>query len=170
MPINIRLEQPEDIEAVRRVNLDAFPEPAEANLVDALRASVAACISLVAEQDGEIIGHIMFSPVHLKEQQTTVKMAGLAPMAVSYAHQNKGIGSALVMEGLKIAEMQGYHVVVVLGHPEFYPRFGFVPSLPHGIKSEYDVPAEVFMILAFEEDVLEKLEGTIVYDDCFNDL
>ncbi|MFK7846775.1 MAG: GNAT family N-acetyltransferase [Rhodothermales bacterium] len=170
MPINIRPEETEDIEAIRRVNLDAFPQPAEANLVDALRTNVTNCISLVAEEGEEIIGHIMFSPVELKEQRTTVKMIGLAPMAVSSAHQNKGIGSALVNEGLKVCAAQGFEVVVVLGHPAFYPRFGFMPSQPHGIKSEYDAPAEAFMILAFEADTLDKLEGTIVFDKCFNDL
>lgn len=168
--ITIRPEQPEDIEAIRHINQDAFPSDAEADLVDALRKQVDTYISLVAERDKVIVGHIMFSPVTLKGEESYIRMAGLAPMAVLSGYQNQGIGSALVKEGLQVCEEQGYQVIVVLGHPNFYPRFGFVPSVRFGLRSEYDVPDEVFMVREARAGLLEGLNGVFKYDDCFNSL
>ena len=165
--IKIRPEIPADIEAIRSVNLDAFPEADEANLVDALRTHALGHISLVAIHETEVVGHIMFSPAGLKGQALKFSMAGLAPMAVLGTHQNLGIGSQLVEAGLEACKEKGYAAVAVLGHPEFYPRFGFVPSVQFGIKSEYEVPEEVFMIQELEKDVLSEVEGILVYHECF---
>lgn len=155
--------------AVRLVHLDAFPSSAEADLVDALRTQ-ATCLSLVAETDADVVGHILFSPMQLKEQETPVLLAGLAPMAVLSSHQNKGIGSALVEAGLDACEAAGYGLVAVLGHPAYYPRFGFLVAAKHGLQSTYDVPPEVFMVKAFQDEVLEALTGTLVYHRCFDEL
>ncbi len=169
MSLQIRKEQRDDIAAVRRVNLDAFPSVAEADLVDALREA-AACISLVAESDAGIVGHILFSPMQLQEQNALVQIAGLAPMAVRTTHQNKGIGSALVEAGLDACKAAGYGLIAVLGHPAYYPRFGFSVAAQHGLQSTYDVPPEVFMVKALQEGVLDSLTGTLVYHPCFDAL
>ena len=125
--MHIRHETNQDIGAVRTLNIKAFDTPSEADLVDSLRGNVQPLISLVAEQDQHILGHIMFSPVTLSGHPG-LNMMGLGPMAVAPPHQRKGIGSQLVHAGLEQCRKLGCIVVVVLGHPEFYPRFGFVPS------------------------------------------
>lgn len=169
MSLQIRKEQRDDIEAVRHVNMDAFPSAAEADLVDALRQA-ATCISLVAESDAGIVGHILFSPMQLQAQNTSVQIAGLAPMAVLSTHQNKGIGSALVEAGLNACNSAGYGLVAVLGHPAYYPRFGFSIAAHHSLQSTYDVPPEVFMVKALQEGVLDSLTGTLAYHPCFDAL
>ena len=164
----IRLEQPADVAAIHAINGAAFETSAEADLVDALRAQAAPTISLVADHDGSIVGHILFSPVSLTGHDE-LKIMGLAPMAVVPAQQRRGIGSALVREGLEHCRARGSGAVVVLGHPEFYPRFGFVPASRFGITSEYDVPDEAFMALELEIGVLEGKTGAIRYHPTFAD-
>ena len=137
----IRAERPEDVQEIRDINIEAFDTEAEANLVEVLRNSGIPLISLVAEEGGGLIGHILFSPVTLEDGKSSLSIAGLAPMAVLPNWQNKGIGSKLMEEGLRHCKHFGYAAVVVLGHPGYYPRFGFVPSVNYGMKSEYDVPA-----------------------------
>ncbi len=128
----IRAEEEKDCAAVYAVNASAFETLAEAHLVDVLRSQVRPVVSLVAEDGGEIVGHIMFSPVSLSGHPK-LKIMGLAPMAVTPEHQRKGIGSALVRAGLEQCQQLGFGAVVVLGHPEYYPRFGFVLSAPLGM-------------------------------------
>jgi putative acetyltransferase len=147
----IRAETAEDIPAVRRVNELAFGQPDEADLVDALRATAQPHISLVAVSDGRVVGHIFFSPVTLEAQDSIL---GLAPMAVLPEYQRQGIGSRLVREGLKECQRIGCDVVVVLGHPEYYPRFGFVPASRKGLRCEYPVPDEVFMVAELKPNAL----------------
>jgi putative acetyltransferase len=162
--MNIRFEQPGDIEKIREVNLQAFETETEANLVESLRNADVELISLVAEENGEVIGHILFSPVILGD----LKIMGLAPMAVLPDRQNKGVGTKLVKAGLQDCEKAGYEAVVVLGHAGYYPRFGFVPSVNFGIKSEYDVPPEVFMVKELREGALKGAAGTVKYHPAFN--
>ena len=166
----IRKEKTEDIEKIREINFQAFETEAEANLVDKLRRSGMSLISLVAEVKGEIVGHILFSPVKLAGNKSDLKIAGLAPMAVKPDSQNQGIGTALVKSGLIHCKSEGYQAVVVLGHPDYYPEFGFVPSSKYGIKSEYDIPDEVFMIKELENDALTDCTGTVKYHEAFNRL
>jgi len=147
----IRAEKESDRDAVFAVNLSAFETPAEATLVDVLREQAQPVLSLVAEKNGNVVGHIMFSPVSLSENPD-LKVMGLAPMAVAPEHQRKGIGSALVRAGLEQCRQLGFVAVVVLGHPEYYPRFGFSPSSRFGIDSEYEVPEEVFMAVELESE------------------
>jgi putative acetyltransferase len=118
---------------------------------------------LVAEEDREIVGHIMFSPVSLSGH------ADLPPMAVVPSRQRQGIGTALVREGIEQCRANGDDAVIVLGHAEYYPRFGFLPASGWGILSEYDVPDEVFMALELVEGCLAGRSGTIRYHRAFAD-
>lgn len=162
----VRAEQERDRAAVHAVNVAAFETSSEADLVDALREQAEPVVSLVAEDNGVIVGHIMFSPVSLSGHPG-LKMMGLAPVAVSPEHQRKSIGSALVRMGLEQCKQLGFVAVVVLGHPEFYPRFGFSPSTRFGIDSEYEVPDEVFMTKELQPAALDGKTGTVKYHAVF---
>lgn len=168
--MNIREEQLSDIEKIYQVNTEAFETKAEADLVNALRNSGCNYISLVAEIESKIVGHILFTPVELTENKNNLKIMGLAPMAVVSQFQKNGIGSKLVNAGLEICKSQGYEAVVVLGHPAYYPKFGFVPSVNYSIKSEYDVPAGVFMVLELAPEALKGHKGIIKYHEEFNNV
>jgi len=168
--MHIREEQPSDKDKIWDVNSEAFDTDAEANLVNALRSSTCTCISLVAETEENVLGHILFTPVELTGNENTLNLMGLAPMAVLSQYQNRGIGSELVKAGLQHCQLMGYDAVVVLGHPEYYPRFGFVPSVKYCIRSEYEVPDDVFMILELEPGVLRGHKGVIKYHEAFNSL
>jgi putative acetyltransferase len=121
---------------------------------------------MVADDDGEIIGHIMFSPVVL-DGHPELKIMGLAPMAVVPARQRQGVGSALVRAGLEECRKLGFGAIVVLGHPDYYPRFGFSPSTRFGITSEYEVPENVFMVMELRPSYLHGASGTIRYHAAF---
>ncbi|MEN8170633.1 MAG: N-acetyltransferase [Pseudomonadota bacterium] len=166
--MNVRKEQPSDIEKIWEVNSEAFETEVEANLVDALRSSGCAYISLVAETEHKVVGHILFTPVELSGYENKLKIMGLAPMAVLSQYQNQGIGSKLVKAGLEYCQSLGYDAVVVLGHPHYYPKFGFIPSVKYGIKSEYEVPDEVFMILELIPESLKNHRGVIKYREAFS--
>ncbi len=165
----IRAEKKDDQDAIFAVNASAFETPAEATLVDMLREQAQPIVSLVAEDQGNVVGHIMFSPVSLSENHD-LKVMGLAPMAVAPEHQRKGIGSALVLAGLEQCRQLGFVAVVVLGHPEYYPRFGFSPSSRFGIDSEYEVPEEVFMAMELVPDALSGKTGRVKYHNAFSNV
>jgi putative acetyltransferase len=148
---------------VREVNELAFEQPAEARLVDALRAVARPTVSLVAVDDGRVVGHIFFSPVTIEGPQGVSTAMGLAPMAVRPGRQNAGIGAALVREGLAACATLGERVVVVLGHPHYYPRFGFVPAATQGLSCEYPVPDEVFMVTELAPGALRGRAGLVKY-------
>ncbi len=167
--MQIRAEKENDQDAVHTVNVSAFETPSEADLVNAIREQAKPIVSLVAEDDGEVVGHIMFSPVSLSGSPN-LKLMGLAPMAVAPKHQRKGIGSALVRAGLEQCRNLGFAAVVVLGHPKYYPRFGFSPSSQFGIDSEYDVPEEVFMAMELQPEALSGKTGTVSYHAAFRSL
>ena len=167
--MQIRTEGVADIAAIRALNKAAFDTSTEADLIDALRGRAVPIISLVADDAGTIAGHIFFSPVTLLGHDT-LKLMGLAPMSVLPAHQRGGIGSALVRAGLTRCKELGCDAIVVLGHPEYYPRFGFVPASCFGLSSEYDVPDDVFMALELEPGILRGHSGVIRYDAAFANL
>ena len=152
--MTIRAETAEDIQAVRRVNELAFGRPNEAALVDRLRANARPYISLVAASNGQVVGHIFFSPVTIEAADSASLILGLAPMAVLPAYQKQGIGSRLVREGLRECRQIGCEAVFVLGHPEYYPRFGFVPAIQKGLRCEYAVPDDAFMVAELKPDSL----------------
>jgi len=165
----IREEEPKDYPAVYAVNASAFETPAEANLVDILRREAHPIVSLVAEENGAIIGHILFSPVSLTDYPD-LKIMGLGPVAVVPAYQRKGFGSALITAGLKKCIALGFGAAIVLGHSAYYPRFGFIPSLRYGIRSEYDVPDDVFLVTELQLGYLQGASGIIKYHPAFNDV
>ena len=163
----IRPEREEDYESVRRVIELAFGQPDEADLVDALRRLASPYISLVAVQDDEIVGHIFFSPVTIHTDDSAFEAIGLAPLAVLPDRQNLGIGSALTREGLEACRRAGGEIVVVLGHPNYYPRFGFYTAREKGLACEYDVPDEHFMVAELSEGALAGRRGLVKYHPAF---
>lgn len=167
--MRIRVEKEQDREAVRAVNEAAFESPAEADLADALREGACPVVSLVAEDEGAIVGHVMFSPVRLRGRPD-LRLTGLAPIAVIPERQREGIGSALVRAGLEACGKLGFGAVVVLGHPGYYPRFGFVPATRFQIVCEYDVPEGAFMIAELKPGYLHRAAGTVQYHAAFNRL
>src|SRR5215831_14354547 len=161
--LTIRAETPEDIPAIYHIHTAAFGRPNEADLVDALRQHNALTISLVAILDACLVGHITFSPITITSSTATIEALGLAPMAVLPVYQRRGIGSQLVEAGLTACHHTPYGVVVVLGHPYYYPRFGFVPAKPLGIVWEHDVSEEVFMVKEIREGALARTRGVVKY-------
>ncbi len=157
--IDIREEQTGDAEAIRRVNTEAFGQLQEAQLVDALRSDCSDLLSLVAVDGQDIVGHILFSPAFLGD----VEGMGLAPMAVIPARQRDGIGSELVPAGIAKLEERGCPFVIVLGHADYYPRFGFEPASARGVRCEWDVPDDVFMLLVFDETTMRGVSGLARY-------
>jgi putative acetyltransferase len=164
--IQIRPETAADVPGIHAVNVAAFETRLEANLVDRLRQAAHPTVSLVADDGGKIIGHILFSPVTLSGDPDA-KIMGLAPMAVLPSEQRRGIGSALVREGLKRCKELGYGAVVVVGHRDYYPRFGFKSASTFNLKSEYDVPDDVFMALELTPIYLQDKSGTIHFHPAF---
>lgn len=164
----IRPETSVDHAAVREVNRLAFGGGDEARLVDALRDGGYARVSLVAEEGDQIVGHILFSDLPIVTPGGTVPALSLAPMAVIPSHQRRGIGSSLVREGLRACREAGHRIVIVLGHPEFYPRFGFSAKLAELLRCPYSGPA--FMAVESVPDALRDIEGEVRYPPPFEDL
>ncbi len=160
--IIIRAEAPEDYAAVRRVNALAFGRDGEAKLVDKLRAA-SPHISLVAVEDSEVVGHIFFSPATVESYPADFAAVALGPMAVLPEHQSRGVGSRLVARGLEECEARGHDAVFVLGHPDYYPRFGFSPSAAKGIRCEFPVPDEAFMVVELRPGALGGRTGLMKY-------
>ncbi|MEZ6131173.1 MAG: N-acetyltransferase [Planctomycetaceae bacterium] len=169
MTVAIRPEDEQDRTAIWHVNQQAFDGDAEANLVDALRDGGFAEVSLVAEVDGEIVGHILFSPVVIITKAGTVDALSLAPMAVLVRFQRQGIGSKLVKTGLEACRDVGHRIVVVLGHPEFYPRFGFSSELARPLESPFG-NGEAWMALKLVSGALDGVEGRVEYSTPFTAL
>lgn len=163
----MREEIPGDAAAVRRVNCQAFGRRAEADLVEALRRDDAVALSLVAERAGEVVGHILFSPVAIEGAAGLRPTVSLGPLAVLPAAQRGGIGSALVREGLERCRHDGHGVVVVLGDPGYYSRFGFAPAAAVGLRSEYAASPEAFMALELVSGALAGMGGLVTYDPAF---
>lgn len=164
----IRAEGPEDSAQVRRVNALAFGQPSEADLADRLRTACAEALSLVAEDDGKVVGHILFTPAGIEGWSSSGM--GLAPMAVLPDHQGHGIGSALVKRGLDILRERGCPFVAVIGHPDYYPRFGFEPASKHGLVSQWEgIPDAAFMVLVLDRRAMEGVSGVVRYRDEFNE-
>lgn len=167
--MTIRPETASDRAAVRAVNEAAFETSAEADLVEALRERAEPTFSLVAEEGGRVVGHILFSPVGLAGHPE-LGLFGLAPMAVEPSLQRRGVGSALVRAGLEACAAAGGRAVVVLGHPEYYPRFGFRPASGFGLSCRWEVPDEAFMALELEPGALAEAEGEVAYHPAFDEV
>ncbi len=157
----IRDECKADFQAVREVNRAAFGRDDEADLVDALRAGFHSRVSLIASLDQEVVGHIMFTDLVIVTNGGDVKALALAPVAVAPEFQRRGIGSALVTKGLEVARSRGGQIVVVVGHPEFYPRFGFSPELAKRLRAPFSGPA--FMAVELIPEAMKCVEGLVRY-------
>lgn len=163
----IRSETAADYAAIRQVNQRAFGQDGEAQLVDALRAGGYVRVSLVAEVDGQVVGHILFSDLPIACGTGTVPAVALAPMAVLPPWQRQGIGAALIRQGLEVCRAQGQRAVIVLGHPQYYPRFGFSPDLAQQIESPYACAA--FMALELTPAALAGVRGRVLYPPPFTE-
>ena len=161
--ISIRPERPEDSAAVVSINDRAFAGTAESRLVEAIKQSGRPVISLIACSGDTLVGHIFFSPVQTHSEGPTIATLALAPMAVCPAFQRRGIGTLLVEAGLTEAARQGCQVVVVVGHPAFYPRFGFAPANGMGLRSVYSSVGDAFMALELSKGVLAGRTGFVEY-------
>jgi len=161
--ISIRRETSDDIEAIRHVNRAAFGRPHEAALVDALRAAGGLTLSLVAVDRRAVVGHVAFSPVTIESECSVFAAVGLAPMAVLPALQRQGVGTELIRRGLEECRQLGQPIVVVLGHPDYYPRFGFEPAGRHGLRCSFDAPAEAFMVAELLAGALAGRRGIVRY-------
>ncbi len=165
--LEVRLEVEQDAGAVRVVHEHAFGRPNEARVVELLRAEARPYLGLVAVEAGQVMGHIAFSPATLESDGASTAIMALGPMAVHPDRQRRGLGSALVREGLAACRRMGHAVVAVLGHPEFYPRFGFVPAAPLGVTCEYPAAEVAFMIAELTAGSLKGRRGTVYYDPAF---
>ena len=161
--IGIREEQPRDIEAVRELNVWAFGQAQEADLVDELRQNCNDLLSLVAVIQNQVVGHILFSPATIESRQRMVHGMALAPMAVLPEYQRQAIGSKLVHAGIEKLRILQCPFIIVLGHAEYYPRFGFEPASHHGIRSEWEVEDDTFMILVLNEPEMKSISGVAKY-------
>jgi putative acetyltransferase len=167
--MEIRAERSEDISAVHKVNVAAFERENEADLVDRLRG-IESTFSFVAVEFEQILGHIFYSPVEIEgECADNLFILGLAPIAVLPEHQRQGIGVSLIQHSLEACARLGCKAVVVLGHPEYYPKFGFVPAKEKGLRCEYVVPDEVFMVLELESGALKGCSGIVKYRSEFRE-
>ncbi len=169
LDVLIRPETPDDYAAIREVNLAAFGSPLEAALVERLRGDGLVIASLVAVDDaGQVVGHILFSPVRIMTTRgDQMQVASLAPMSVLSSCQRSGIGSMLVEHGIEVCKRAHYHAIVLVGHPRYYPRFGFTHALVAGLKNLFAAD-EAFMGMEFVRGALSEIEGCVVYPEAFN--
>jgi putative acetyltransferase len=162
--IAVRRERMGDAEPIRSVNTRAFGQTEEAGIVDTLRHRCPEGLSWVAVRDDQVVGHVLFTPAVIESETRVVHGMGLAPLAVLPEVQGQGIGSQLVRAGLAEMAQAKQPFVIVLGHPGYYPRFGFVRASGYGIVSEYEnVPDEAFMILVLDEVALKAVSGVAKY-------
>lgn len=165
-------ETEDDVASIREVVIAAFGQTSEAQLVDAIRHSphFIAGLSIVAVEDGNVLGHILFSPIVIQAEKRTVPALALAPLAVTPARQREGIGSQLVQAGLSKCRELGHSIVVVLGHPYYYRRFGFQPASQFGVQAPFPVPDEAFMVLELQPGALRNVTGTVRYPAYFDEV
>lgn len=163
--MNIRKETEKDYSSVRKVNESAFETNEEADLVDSLRKNPNYIpeLSLVAEENNEVIGHILFTPLKIINSEADNNLLALAPMAVLPKYQKKGIGSAMIKAGFEKAQELGYKAVIVLGHPDYYPRFGFIRAEKFDIHPPLEEWKEAFFAKELENGSLKNVSGIVSY-------
>jgi putative acetyltransferase len=166
----IRPETPEDIPAIFEVNFQAFAHYDEAHLVNTLReASIFnPQLSLVAVCGERIIGHILFPPLTIESPLASVPAVALAPLVVHPDYQGLGVGSTLIEEGLGACRRLGHRIVIVVGHPGYYPRYGFRSARAFGIIAPFHVADDVFMVLGLDPHALDGIRGTVRYPEAFD--
>lgn len=159
--LEIRVEQSGDLAAIHEVERLAFGRDGEADLVDALRRAGGLTMSGVAVQGGEVLGHIAFSPAVIESSSSKAEALALGPLAVLPARQRQGIGAALVRWGLEECRRQGHRLVFLVGHPDYYPRFGFQPAGRLGFECPFPVPPEAFMVAELQPGALRGCGGKL---------
>lgn len=172
----IRKETPEDYTRVVEMTEKAFDtmpfsDGTEGKLVEKLRKAETFIseLSLVAELNNQVVGHILFTPILIDNGQELFESLALAPVSVLPEYQNQGIGSKLINEGHKIARKLGFDSVIVLGHPEYYPKFGYKPASTWGIKATFDLPDNnAFMALELTHGALNKVSGKVKFPSEFD--
>lgn len=166
----IRPARPEDLLAIKELTRAAFKKEGEADLVETITNSDDLVLSLVAESAGGIIGHVLFSRMSLEsEVSSESKVVGLGPLSVSPGYQKQGIGSQLIKSSLEILE-KDWDAVFLLGHSEYYPKFGFLPASKFGIKSTFDCADENFMCFELKTGALKNASGVVHYCKAFDNL
>ncbi|HLL85370.1 MAG TPA: N-acetyltransferase [Longimicrobium sp.] len=170
--LTIRAESPGDAAAIAAIHRRAFGQEDEPRLVDALRESDAFIpeLSLLAEEDGAVVGHVLVSRVVVRTPRGDVPALSLAPLGVEPGRQRRGVGTALMREALKRARASGYGLMVVLGHPPYYARFGFVPAKAYGLYCRWPVEDEVYRVLELRAGALAGVEGEVLYPPPFDAL
>ncbi|XXX71950.1 N-acetyltransferase [Sorangium sp. So ce134] len=164
--MRLRPERPGDEAGIRAVHIAAFPSALEAELVDRLRGAGRASVSLVAEMERDIVGHVLFSPVTIAGGGPE-RGIGLAPLAVLPDLQGRGVGSALARRGIEACRDAGYAFAVVLGEPGYYARFGFKRASLYGLGNEYAAD-EAFMAMELAEHALSGARGVVRYSPEFD--
>lgn len=173
MNLLIRAERKEDHAAVKAVIREAFGQPDEADLVHRLRKrkDFLPDLSLVAVEDQRVVGHILFSRIAIvADDGFEWPSLALAPVCVHPDRQRKGIGGRLIREGLKRAREAGHPSVILVGHADYYPRFGFRPAATWKIEAPFDVPADAFMAMELYPHALKGVHGTVRYPEEFNEV
>lgn len=167
--VTIRPERERDHQAIHAVTAAAFGREEEALLIRRLRESEAFIppLSLVAVAERRVVGHVLFTRVGIESPAGAVPALALAPLSVLPEFQDRGIGARLVREGLKRSRQLGHTIVVVVGHPSYYPRFGFSPARAGGLEAPFPVPDEAFMALALVPRALDGISGTVRYPPPF---
>ena len=172
MHLIVRPETEEDHAAISEINELAFGQKNEGELIERLRKTEHFIpeLSLVAVSGDRRVGHILFYPVLIRDGKEPHASLALAPIAVHPDCQRKGVGVRLVQEGISVAKQLGYNSVVVVGHPEYYPMFGFKPASKWDIKAPFEVPDEAFLALELNDGALKDVSGTVEYPEEFNDI
>ena len=167
MDITLRFEKSRDYKDITRINDLAFGQKNEGILIEHLRKNrdFLPELSIVAEKDGLIVGHVLFFPVQIKSGDKSYQSISLAPMAVHPEYQRQGIGGRLIRYGLEKCREKGYQSVIVLGHPEYYPRFGFEKASIWGIRPPFEASDEVFMAMELVEGGLKGVAGVVEYPE-----
>lgn len=164
--VTIREENKNDSIKIREINNIAFNQPQEGEVVDKIRKSDSKVLSLVAEIDDTIVGHIFYSDAIIESNDKKIYGMGLAPMAVLPSHQKQGIGKLLINESLKILKKKDVPFIIVLGHEDYYPKFGFEIASKYNVKCQWDgVPDEAFMIMLIDKGIMSKIQGVAKYRD-----
>ena len=167
--IDIRPEEAHDIPAISELHRSAFGGDIEVKIVEAVRASPEFIrdLSLVAVKDRRVVGHILLSLIHIETVALSSPALALAPIAVLPGCQKRGIGSLLVVEGLRRCRGLGHSIVVVVGEPSFYTRFGFTPARARGLEAPFPVPDEAFMVLELQGGTCGGIRGMVCYPPPF---
>lgn len=168
--ISIREEKKTDLNPIKQINDLAFGQAQEGNVIDKIRDSESPILSLVAEIDNTVVGHIFYSLAEIESHEKKIIGMGLAPMAVLPKHQNRGIGKRLINESIALLKEKETPFIIVLGHEDYYPKFGFELASKYGIKCQWDgVPDEAFMIMILDRKKMLNVHGVAKYRDEWNE-